>query len=285
MIFEIILYTLIVGVVGTGLGGFIGALFKKDSNRTTSLLLSISAGIMLSIVCFDLITSAFGELNSEKYTMPLQVLIVVGFTSIGIIVVYILNYFIDEYSKKRSKHVDDNHPKTHDNIDELRHSDTLVTEMNDKKDYSKKSLLNAGIMMVLAIALHNLPEGISIGSSYAHSTETGFTLALLIALHNIPEGMSISAPLVSGGMSKTKAIILTALSGAPTVIGAIIGYSLGTSLGVLGVAISLALASGAMVYVVFAEIIPQSILMYKSKLPAIFMMIGFLLCIIIIYMI
>lgn len=281
MLREVVLYSLFVGVIGTGLGGFVGAMFKKDSNRTMSLLLSFSAGIMLSIVCFDLIISASVQL--EEQTRVIQVLTVVGFTSIGIIVVYILNYFIDMYSKKRSKHVDDNHPKTHDDIDELTHADTLVTEMNDKRAFSKKSLLNAGIMMVLAIALHNLPEGISIGSSYAHSAQTGFTLAILIALHNIPEGMSISAPLISGGMSKYKAIILTALSGAPTIIGAILGYVLGTSLGTFGVSISLSLASGAMVYVVFGEIIPQSILMYRSKLPTFFMMLGFLLGIIIIY--
>ena len=92
-------------------------------------------------------------------------------------------------------------------------------------------------------------------------------LAILIGLHNIPEGMAVSVPLISGGMHKGKAVLITALSGIPTMIGALLGFLLG-EIGAVGLAISLGFASGAMLYVVFGEILPQAILMYHSKLPA-----------------
>ena len=132
-------------------------------------------------------------------------------------------------------------------------------------------LFVAGIVMACAIALHNVPEGMTIGASYASNDavmgSAALLLAVLIGLHNIPEGMAVSVPLISGGMSKFKAVLITASSGIPTILGALLGFVLG-EIGALGLALSLGFASGAMLYVVFGEIIPQSILMYHSKLPA-----------------
>ena len=108
-------------------------------------------------------------------------------------------------------------------------------------------------------------------------------LAILIGLHNIPEGMAVSVPLISGGMAKWKSVLITALSGVPTIIGALLGYLLG-DIGALGLAISLGFASGAMLYVVFGEILPQAILMYHSKLPAFSAIIGILVGLLIIYL-
>lgn len=134
-----------------------------------------------------------------------------------------------------------------------------------------------------AIALHNLPEGMVIGASYAASPDvtaslfsgSGFIMAIVIGLHNIPEGMAVSVPLISGGMGKAKAISLTALSGLPTVIGAVMGFALG-GINSMMLTLSLGFASGAMLYVVFGELLPESILMWKSKLPALSLFIGVL---------
>jgi len=89
-------------------------------------------------------------------------------------------------------------------------------------------------------------------------------------------------PLISGGMSKTKAVLVTASSGIPTILGAFLGYLLG-DIGAMGLALSLGFASGAMLYVVFGEILPQAILMYHSKLPAFFAILGILAGILIIF--
>ncbi|QSX05781.1 ZIP family metal transporter [Sedimentibacter sp. zth1] len=283
----VIIVTAIAGVGGTGLGGIIGALFKKDSNKRVSLLLSFAAGIMLSIVCFELILGALYPENSSSQT---NVFIVVGGIIFGVLLIYVLNYLIDKKSNIELAHIDKNHPKTADELDELIHSDHLQKHINNKD--SKTKLFVAGIVMASAIALHNLPEGMTIGASFISDVSSGVNIntrlssgiimAFLIGFHNIPEGMSIAVPLISGGMSKPKAIFVTAMSGAPTVIGAILGYVIG-DIGPIGLSLSLSFASGAMIYVVFGEILPQAILMYKSKLPTFFIVIGMLLGLIIIY--
>ena len=258
---TILLSTFLAGVVGTGLGGLLGALLQKDSNRTVSLLLSFAGGVMLAVVCFDLIPEAIDT--------HVGLGVVIASVAFGVAVIYFLNYLIDRKTNPEVPHIDENHPKTADDLDELIHSDHW--EHHYAKRDNKFSLFIAGVVMACAIALHNVPEGMTIGASYASNAgvmgSTALVLAVLIGLHNIPEGMAVSVPLISGGMSKPKAVLITALSGVPTMIGALLGFALG-EIGALGLAMSLGFASGAMLYVVFGEILPQAILMYHSKLPA-----------------
>ena len=101
-------------------------------------------------------------------------------------------------------------------------------------------------------------------------------LVLAVTLHNIPEGMSIGVPLIAGGMAKWKAVLLTALSGAPTLVGGALGAYLGSGGDAL-VAISLALAAGAMLYVTYCEILPQVILLNQERGPAVFTIMGIIL--------
>ena len=273
---TLLVMTAIAGVVGTGLGGLIGAILQKDSSRTVSLLLSFAGGVMLSVVCFDLITEAI-ETNAG-------VLVVIGAVVLGVAVIFLLNHLIDRKTNPEVPHVDENHPKTADDLDELIHSDHLHQHYA-KKD-SKLSLFVAGVVMASAIALHNVPEGMTIGASYAGDKgvlgSAALVLAILIGLHNIPEGMAVSVPLISGGVGKGKAVLITALTGIPTIVGAFLGFWLG-EIGPLGLTMSLGFASGAMLYVVFGEILPQAILMYHSKLPAFSAIAGILVGLFIIY--
>lgn len=274
---TLVITTTLAGVAGTGLGGIIGALFKKDSNRTVSLLLSFAGGVMLSVVCFDLILQAI-KTNVGIGTVVAAILV-------GVAVIFILNYLIDNRTNPEVPHIDENHPKTADSLEELIHSDHLEHHQATRED--RKGLFIAGIVMASAIALHNVPEGMTIGASYASNEgvmgSAALVLAILIGLHNIPEGMAVSVPLISGGMSKVKAVLITAASGVPTIIGALLGYWIG-DVGVLGLALSLGFASGAMLYVVFGEIIPQAILMYRSKLPTFSTIVGVVVGLLIIYM-
>ena len=273
---TLVITTAIAGVAGTGLGGLIGAALQKDSNRTVSLLLSFAGGVMLSVVCFDLVMEAI-ETNVGIH-------IVIASIAIGVIVTYVLNYLIDKKTNPEVPHIDESHPKTADDLDELIHSDHWEHHhaMND----NKMSLFVAGIVMACAIALHNVPEGMTIGASYASNDgvmgSAALVLAVLIGLHNIPEGMAVSVPLISGGMERWKAVLITASSGIPTILGALLGYLLG-ELGPLGLTLSLGFASGAMLYVVFGEILPQSILMYHSKVPAFSTIVGMLVGLMIIF--
>ena len=267
------LVTLISGAGGTGLGGLIGALFKSESNRTISLLLAFAGGVMTAMVCFDLLAEA--EEAASQVTEH-GVLLVILAVALGVAVVYLLNHLIDRKTRKEMSHTADaDHPETHDDIDELVHADHL--NMHKRHHDSKLSLFVAGVVMACAIALHNIPEGMTIGASFAVSSDlmwgTGMIMAVLIGLHNIPEGMAVAVPLISGGTGRVRATLLTAACGLPTVLGAWLGFWLG-DIGPLGLTMSLGFASGAMLYVVFGEIMPESYLIYRSKLPAFAVMVG-----------
>ena len=273
---TLILTTALAGVGGTGLGGLIGAMLQKDSKRTVSLLLSFAGGVMLSVVCFDLVT--------EAIETQMGIGMVVVAIAVGVAITFFLNYLIDRKTNPEVPHIDENHPKTADDLDELIHSDHL--EQHYARKDSKLGLFVAGVVMACAIALHNVPEGMTIGASYASNNgvmgSAALVLAIQIGLHNIPEGMAVSVPLISGGMKKPRAVLLTALSGVPTMVGALLGYLLG-EIGAVGLALSLGFASGAMLYVVFGEILPQAILMYHSKLPAFTTILGILVGLFIIF--
>lgn len=251
---AITLITLISGVIGTGLGGLIGGALKRESDKMISLLLSFAAGVMLAVVCFDLMSEPISKMRQGALPSYTPIIIAAA-VAVGYGCVTILNKFVDAKS-----------------------ANNIQTE-----NQSKNSLLVAGIVMMIAIALHNMPEGIVIGASYATQpdmlshlfTGSGFIMAIVIGLHNIPEGMAICVPLISGGMKKTKAILLTALSGLPTVFGALLGYALG-SINDIMLTLSLGFASGAMLYVVFNELIPQSFSLWKSKISSFSLFVGLL---------
>ena len=273
---TLLLTTFLAGVVGTGLGGLIGAMLQKNSNRVVSLLLSFAGGVMLTVVCCDLVVEAI-ETNAGLVTVILAI-------AIGVVVTYFLNYLIDKKTNPEVPHINGSHPKTADDLDELIHSDHF--NQHYEQGDGKFSLFIAGIVMACAIALHNMPEGMTIGASYACNEgvmgSAALILAILIGLHNIPEGMAVSVPLISGGMKKWKAVLITASSGIPTILGALLGFLLG-EIGAVGLALSLGFASGAMLYVVFGEILPQAILMYHSKLPAFSTIVGILVGLLIIF--
>ena len=244
---AIILVTLVSGVVGTGLGGVVGAVMKRDSNKVVSLLLSFAAGIMLAVVCFDLMSGPIERMKAGEAPAYTPVVLVAAVV-VGYAVVYALNWWIDKRTNKEVTHINADHPGTADDLDELIHSDHFKVHKN-----SNTNLFIAGLVMMCAIALHNLPEGMVIGASYAAEADllanifsgSGFIMALVIGLHNVPEGMAVSVPLISGGMGRVKAVALTALSGLPTVFGALLGFALVGLNGTM-LHLSLGFASGAM---------------------------------------
>ena len=274
--------TALAGIGGTGLGGAVACMFRKDSDKTVSLLLSFAAGVMTAVVCFDLLTEALNT-NGEASNVWMVVCGVMA----GFVVIALLNALIDKTTNHEVAHIDENHPRTADSLEELTHANHLYEHMEGRQPRS--GLFLAGLVMAAAIALHNVPEGMVIGSSFARTADQmlsnrgGLTMALVIGLHNIPEGMAVAVPLISGGMSKWRSVVVTALSGAPTVVGAVLGFLIGT-ISPTALVISLSFASGAMLYVVFGELLPESILMWKSKLPAAVVILGLLTGLIIIYL-
>ncbi len=282
MVWSIIGITALAGMGGTGMGGLVSCLFRKDSSKTVSLLLSFAAGVMTSVVCFDLLTEA---LHSDGIRNSVG-LVVIG-VLVGYVVIALLNAWIDRNTDHEVAHIDENHPRTADSLEELTHANHLQEHREGRQPRS--GLFLAGLVMAAAIALHNVPEGMVIGASFARTAQEtllnrgGLTMAIVIGLHNVPEGMAVAVPLISGGMPKLRSVIVTALTGFPTILGALLGFGVG-AMGPTALAVSLSFASGAMLYVVFGELLPESILMWRSKLPATATIIGMLTGLVIIYL-
>lgn len=137
-------------------------------------------------------------------------------------------------------------------------------------------LRGAGLAVAAAVAVHNLPVGLAVGAAFAGSARAGLLAALVIGLHNLPEGMSIAAPLLAGGTRPGRAVAAAALSGLPAVLGALLGYGAGTlDPGLL--AASLALAAGAMLYVIFGELLPEAERLWRGRLAGLAAALGLLL--------
>lgn len=228
----VLLVTAAAGIGGTGAGGGLACLLRRDSNQAVSLLLSFAAGVMVSMVCFDLLAEAVEA--GGIAAVALWVLAGYGITAL-------LNALLER-----------------------------------ERGGAYSGLFLAGLVMAAAIALHNVPEGMVIGASFAGGTSAGtngWVLAAVIGLHNIPEGMAVTGPLAAGGMGRLRATAVAAVTGAPTVLGALLGYCLGT-LGGAALAGALGFASGAMLYVVFGELLPEAVLLWKSRVPALAAVMG-----------
>ena len=259
--------TLVTGVVFTGLGGVIGATVKRDLNKIFTLVFAFIGGLMVAVVCVDLVREPVALIESGTMPPATPVVAFVAIT-VGYLAVYFLNHFIDKRLKSKATITEDSVPSTVDSTDTISFSN-----LNPTKKRKTPSLFVSGLFMMAAIALHNMFEGMVIGASYAPEnlsktlfTGTAFLVAMVMGLHNVTEGISLSAPLIKGGENKTKTILLTALSGLPTVFGALIGYALGCVSNMMLI-ISRGLAVGAIMHVVFGELMSEAVLFWRRKLP------------------
>ena len=226
------------GTFGTTLGGIIGIIIKKHSNKFLSFILAFASGLMMSVICFDLIPEALGISS---------ILNVILGIALGIIVMIFCDLLV---AKKFST--------------------------NTSFEENKSSLLKTGIIVSIGLAIHNFPEGLAIGSGFEASLKLGVSLAIAICLHDIPEGISMAIPMKNGGMKKTKVIFYVVLSGITTGIGAFFGAIVG-SISQEIISICLSFAAGAMLYIVSGELIPESNKLYHGRMTAVGNMAGFLI--------
>ena len=141
-------------------------------------------------------------------------------------------------------------------------------------------LIQTGFLTAIAIALHNLPEGFAVGSGFEASVKLGLTITIIILIHDIPEGMAMAVPLRAGGVKPFKAFIITILSGVPMGFGALFGAALG-GISQKFICVCLGFASGAMLYIICGELVPQSKRLYSGRLPSLSNVVGILCGIII----
>lgn len=245
-----ILQGLLIPFLGTTLGSMCVFFMKKDmSILIQRILTGFAAGVMVAASIWSLLIPA---MEQSKYMGRLSFIpAAVGF-SIGIIFLLFLDHII---------------PHLH---------------MNCENAEGPQNNLRKTTMMVLAVTIHNIPEGMAVGVVYAgwKSGNTGITLmsaivlSIGIAIQNFPEGAIISMPLRVEGMKKTKAFILGMLSGAVEPIGAALTI-IATGFFVPLLPYLLSFAAGAMIYVVVEELIPEMSEGKHSNVGTIFFAIGF----------
>lgn len=277
----IFLITALTGVGGLALGGGLAAVVHDPSDKALSLLLRFTAGVMLSVVCFDLVADA----AEDSGILPILCWIMIGY-----LCTYLLNCWIDKrahhthsHGGQAHEHHEHEHEDEHEHEHEHEHHHephhTLGHDNGELCACGHHTLHTAGLVLAAAVALHNVPVGMAIGATFAgaaHGGSGGILAALIIGLHNIPEGMSITTPLLAGGSRPAGAIAVAALSGLPTILGALIGYGAGT-MNPLLLAISLSFAAGAMLYVIFGELLPESEQLWQNRLSGLSTMLGMLL--------
>ena len=190
---EILKTTLIglfFGTFGTTIGGILGVVIKRHSNKFLGSILSFASGLMIAIICFDLISVEMEISNIVNVIL-------------GIVFGIFVMIFCDVLVQKK---------------------------FNNRviKESSNNSLLKTGIIVSIGLAIHNFPEGLAIGSGFGASIKLGLSLAIAICLHDIPEGISMAVPMKNGGMKASKVIYYVVLSGVTTGIGAFFGAIVGS---------------------------------------------------------
>ena len=237
-ILKTTLLGLFFGTFGTTLGGILGVVIKKQSNKFLSFILALASGLMMAVICFDLIPEALEISNILE--------VVIG-VILGIIAMIFCDLLVD---KKFSSKV----------------------QVHNKQS----KLLKTGMIVSIGLAIHNFPEGLAIGSGFESSLKLGLSLAIAICLHDVPEGISMSIPMKNGGMNPFKVIFYVILSGVTTGIGAFFGAIVG-SISEQVISIRLTFAAGAMLYIVSGELIPESNSLYHGRMTAVGNMLGFLI--------
>ena len=247
-----LLLGILIPFLGTTLGSAMVFLMKnKMSKKVEKILLGFASGVMIAASVWSLIIPSINM--AEEQGQVAWIPAAVGFL-LGIIFLLVLDSLI---------------PHIH---------------LNDEKPEGLKSKLNKRTMMLLAVTLHNIPEGMAIGVTFAGAlignveiTVAGaFALAIGIAIQNFPEGAIVSMPLKSEGVSKQKAFLYGALSGIVEPIAAIITILLANTI-IPVLPYLLSFAAGAMIYVVVEELIPESQAGDHSNIGTIGVAIGFVI--------
>ncbi|MNP11826.1 Zinc transporter ZupT [compost metagenome] len=152
--------------------------------------------------------------------------------------------------------------------------DKKIENSNDKNNIKKMS--NTSLIIIIAMAGHNIMEGIAVGAGTSYSITLGVTIILSIFLHNIPEGMIVGITMKLENKKFFDIIKYSALVGMPTGIGAFLGNIVG-SVSNEYVAISLSLSAGAMLYIVACDLIPSSKNMSQNKKVSMVYILGIIL--------
>ena len=221
---EIVLLTAL-GVGGSTIfGALIGFMFKKISHKFNDIILSFAAGVMLAAAVIGLILPSLE--GGGKYALIVSVAGI--FT--GALCLNVIDKLVPHLHKLAGK---------------------------DIENHERNANVNKVMLFVLAIAIHNLPEGIAAGVGFGSgNVSEALVIAGGIALQNIPEGIVIIAPMLAAGISGKRTLLYASITGIIEVVGTLIGYFMGGVEAILPFA--LAFAGGTMLYIISDEMIPET---------------------------
>lgn len=244
---EMVILTAL-GVGGaTIVGALIGSFVHDVDHKTNDMILGFAAGIMLAAAVNGLILPAFEMAGVAKLVVP-----VVGIFT-GALFLNLMDRFTPHLHKLSG-------------VDVEKHQDSKH--------------LSRALLFVMAVAIHNLPEGLAAGVSFGNEdVSAAVTVAVGIALQNIPEGIITVSPLVMSGVKRSRAVFLASITGLIEVVGTFIGfYVSAVSTHVLPFA--LAFAGGTMLYIISDEMIPETHSHGYERMATYAILIGFTLMLI-----
>ena len=213
------------GVGGaTVIGALLGFAFKNITHKFSDIVLSFAAGVMLAAAVFGLIVP------SLEYGGKWGLLITVIGIFVGALSLNLTDKLVPHLHKLMGPDIEAHH----------------------------NANLNKILLFVMAIAIHNLPEGIAAGVGFGSGNDTqALIIAGGIALQNIPEGMVIIGPMLAAGVSKKRTFVCALITGLVEVVGTLIGY-FAVSIASFILPFALAFAGGTMLYVISDEMIPET---------------------------
>lgn len=233
-----LLLTLIAGL-STGIGGLLSMFQKRSSSHFLCASLGFSAGVMVYLSFMEILPEALhylGQSYSEKHA---NVVMVVTFF-VGIVIIGLIDRFVPR----------------RDNPHEI---PDVVTLVNEVKPITDHHLFRTGVLSALAIAIHNIPEGLVTFTSYMADPQLGISIAIAIAIHNIPEGIAVAVPIYFATGDRAKSLVIAFLSGVTEMLGALLGlllFSVSNTDLMLGLV--LASTAGIMIYISFDELLPTA---------------------------
>ncbi len=210
--------------LSTPLGAWIVLRLRTLSARTLSFFLGLASGIMVTVILTDLMPMSIKLGGHRTFFWG---------ACAGWIFLWGIRFLVNRAVRS---------PVTH----------------NDSHAKQTNPFRALGWFIAIAIALHDIPEGIAIGAGGAAQHSLAIVVAVAIAIHNIPEGMSIAAPMLLGGEARSRVFLTTVVTGFVTPLGTLISLLIVRFSGSF-ISLSLAFASGAMACVVTQDMLPHSL--------------------------
>lgn len=243
--------------LSTVLGGAITFFIKKHSMKTLSIGLGFSAGVMIFISLAKLLPESLKYIR-EYFGFDRGWIVLAGFAA-GMLIAVLIDRFVPDHIHDEAHFINDEEKTVsyEEKPELIEKCEGKFCITRTKEEWQK--LRRTGIVTALAVAIHNLPEGLATFFASTVDLTLGLTVVVAIAIHNIPEGIAVALPVYQATGSKRKVFWYTLLSGLAEPIGGVIGFFIiKLFFPELAVGIMFSIVAGIMTYISFDTLLPLS---------------------------